>query len=82
MKLIKISSYDLVESKKLFEQLEEAFPSINQIEYDYDLDKEEIKKYGIITKLPVIILYDNDKEISRIVGTKSMEYIYSVINRN
>ena len=82
MKLIKISSYDVVESKKLFEQLEEAFPSINQIEYDYDLDKEEIKKYGIITKLPVIILYDNDKEISRIVGTKSMEYIYSVINRN
>ncbi len=82
MKLIKISSYDLVESKKLFEQLEEAFPSINQIEYDYDLDKEEIKKYGIITKLPVIILYDNDKEISRIVGTKNMEYIYSVINRN
>ncbi len=82
MKLIKISSYDLVESKKLFEQLEEAFPSINQIEYDYDLDKEEIKKYGIITKLPVIILYDNDKEISRIVGSKSMEYIYSVINRN
>lgn len=82
MKLIKISSYDLVESKKLFEQLEEAFPSINQIEYDYDLDKEEIKKYGIITKLPVIILYDNDKEVSRIVGSKSMEYIYSVINRN
>ena len=41
---------------------------IEYIQYDYDLDEEEIQKYNIGDKLPVIIY--NDK---RLIGEKNDE---------
>lgn len=54
----------------LIEELKDEL-NLNIIEYDYDLD-EEVKKYDVGRKLPVLILLDeNDKEIKRIIGERS-----------
>lgn len=46
--------------------------SIDYQELDIDMDEEESKKYNPGEKLPVFIVLDNDKEITRFVG----EYSY------
>ncbi|MBR6137913.1 MAG: thioredoxin family protein [Bacilli bacterium] len=46
--------------------------TIDFIEYDLDMDEEEVKPYNPGDILPVFIVMDNDKEIDRFVG----EYSY------
>ena len=45
---------------------------IDYRELDLDMDEEEAKKYNPGDKLPVFIILDNDKEITRFTG----EYSY------
>ena len=40
------------------------------IDLDADNNKDEIVKYNIGEKLPVYIIFDGDKEVSRIIGEK------------
>ena len=47
--------------------------NVEVIDYDYDIDNEEIKKYNIGKVLPVIIVLDNNKEIKRLVGEYSVK---------
>ena len=42
---------------------------------DYDLDEEEVKQLSIGNVLPVLILYKNDKEVLRIVGEQSYQFV-------
>ena len=51
------------------------FPNFEHIEYDYDLDEEVIVKYNVGEVLPVFILLDNDKEVTRLVGEKTVAEI-------
>ena len=51
------------------------FPNFEHIEYDYDLDEDIISKYKVGDILPVFILLDDDKEVTRLVGEKSVEEI-------
>ena len=37
-------------------------------EFDIDMDEDEAKKYNPDDKLPVFIIMDDDKEVSRFVG--------------
>lgn len=46
---------------------------------DYDLDEDEVSGYDVGNKLPVIILVENEKEVSRLVGEKSYEEIMNFI---
>lgn len=46
---------------------------------DYDLDEDEVSVYDVGNKLPVIILVENEKEVSRLVGEKSYEEIMNFI---
>ena len=55
------------------------FPNFEYIDYDYDLDEEIIEQYNIGTTLPVLVILDNDKEINRIVGEKTVEQISEVL---
>ena len=55
--------------KKSLKKLKEEY-DIDYILYDYDLDEEEIEKYDVGDKLPVIIY--NDK---RLIGEKSFDEI-------
>lgn len=45
---------------------------IDYEELDLDMDEEEAKKYNPGDKLPVFIILDNDKEVTRFTG----EYSY------
>lgn len=49
------------------------------IEYDFDDDEEIVEKLKINNKLPVAIIYDNETEILRIVGEKSIKELKELI---
>ncbi len=42
---------------------------------DYDLDEDKVKELNIGNILPVLIVYKNNKEVLRIVGEQSYQYI-------
>lgn len=60
------------------------YPNITMKKLDYDLDEEELLKYKIGNKLPVIIMIDKSgNEIGRLVGeTKYDEIIEFVMGSN
>ena len=59
--------------KKNLKKLKDIY-NIDYIIYDYDLDEEEVNKYNIGDKLPVII-YNK----SRLIGEKSFEELEKFI---
>ena len=54
---------------------------IKQVEYDYDLDEEEVSKYNVGEILPVLII-ENEKEVARLVGEKTKEEVLEFIRSN
>ena len=76
MKLIKISAMwcpsCLIMNSRFNEYLKDK--NIEVIDYDYDIDTLEIKKYNIGKVLPeIIVLDDNDIEIKRLIGEYSIK---------
>lgn len=73
MKLIKVSSVwcpsCIIMQSRYLELSQEHNLEIE--EYDYDIDAEIVNKYKIGDILPVVIVVDKDKEITRIIGEKS-----------
>ena len=68
----------LILNKHLKKLKDEFNIEINKL--DYDLDEEEIEKYNVGEKLPVMILLDeNDNEINRLIGEKSYDEITKFI---
>ncbi len=57
------------------QEIEKKFPNFEHIEYDFDLDEEMIAKYNVGEVLPVFILLDGDKEVTRLVGEKTVAEI-------
>lgn len=77
MKIIKISAMwcsGCLAMKKVWKEIKEEYPELNIIEYDYDLNEEEIKSYNVGDVLPVIILQKGEKEI-RLIGEKTKKEI-------
>ncbi|MBQ3306800.1 MAG: thioredoxin family protein [Bacilli bacterium] len=74
MKLLKIGAIwcggCLVMNNVIQKALKEY--SFEYEELDLDMDEDEVKKYNPGDKLPVFIVLDNNKEVSRFVG----EYKY------
>ena len=56
--------------KKQLKKINQDYPDIDIETLDYDLDENEVSKYNVGDKLPVIIY--NDK---RLIGEKSYEEI-------
>lgn len=78
MKLIRISAIwcpACLIMRPIMNEIEKESPSIEHIEYDYDLDEEEVSEYNVGEILPVFILMDEEKEIKRIIGEKKKEEI-------
>ena len=74
MELIRISAVwcsSCIITYKDWNKLKENYSNYEYIEYDYDMDEEEIEKYNIGTTIPVVIATKNGDEISRIVGEKN-----------
>ena len=49
---------------------------------DYDFDEEEVKKYNVKDILPVMIIEEDGKEISRLTGEKEYEEIINYLKGN
>ena len=47
-----------------------------------DFDEEEVKKYDVKDVLPVMIVTDNNIEVSRLIGEKSYEEIIEFLKGN
>ena len=74
MKIVKISAIwcgACLMMNKVWNKLKDN--NIELIELDYDMDEEEVKKYNPGDKLPVFIVYDNDKELLRLTGEFSYD---------
>lgn len=56
--------------KKQLKKLKQDFPNIKIETLDYDFDEDEVKKYDVGDKLPVIICDNN-----RLIGEKSYDEI-------
>ena len=60
MKIIRISAVwcpACLITRPIMNEIESIFPDIEHIEYDYDLDEDEVVKYNVGDKLPVFILF-------------------------
>lgn len=49
--------------------------NFEMIELDYDFDEDKVKQYNVGSVLPVIIFQKDEKEVLRIIGEKSHDYI-------
>ena len=48
---------------------------------DYDFDEEIVSKYDVGDILPVLIFFDNGKEVERLIGERKFEEIEGVIKK-
>lgn len=79
MKIVKVGAMwcpACIVTNKYWKDLKKKYSSIEFIDYDLDMDEEDVKPLKIGNKLPEIIIYDdNDMEIKRIIGEKTQEEI-------
>lgn len=84
MKIVKINAMwcsACISMHKIWKEIEKKYPEIEIINYDYDLDEDEIKKYNVGDVLPVAILYKDEEEIARLNGEKTFEEIEEMIEK-
>lgn len=82
MKLIKISAMWCPACLIMRNVINNLDIDIEQVEYDYDLDEEEISKYNVGDILPVFILEEDGKEVSRLIGENTKEEVLEFIRSN
>ena len=66
---------------KYIKKINEEFSDLEVVKLDYDFD-DEVEKYNVDKKLPVLILLDNDNEVNRLVGEKNYKEIKEFIEEN
>ena len=49
---------------------------------DFDLDEDEVEKYNVGDKLPVVILENDNNEIGRLIGEKSYKELLEFVKEN
>jgi thiol-disulfide isomerase/thioredoxin len=84
MKIIKVGAMwcpACIVTNKYWKKIKEKYKDIDFIEYDLDMDEEDVKELKIGNKLPEIIIYKDTKEVERIIGEKKQEEIESVIDK-
>jgi thiol-disulfide isomerase/thioredoxin len=64
-------------------QLEKEYPWLQTEFYDYDRDKDMVKKHSITDELPTVVFLDkNGNELLRMSGEISKEKIVEIITAN
>jgi len=79
MKIIKISAIwcgACLITNKVWNELKNNY-EFESIEYDYDMDEEEVMKLSPGKVLPVFIFYKDDAEVKRLVGEVSYKDLES-----
>lgn len=83
MKILKFNAIwcsGCIVMKKIMKEIEEEYPNIEFISYDYDLNIEEVEKYNIGSIIPVLVFLDEkDEEKARLIGEKNKNEIKQVI---
>lgn len=72
MKIVKVGSLactSCIIMDNIFKDVKEKYNFLYE-EYDYDLDNDKIKEFDIGKKLPVYIVFKDNKELGRIIGEK------------
>ena len=69
-------------SKSIWNEIKLMYPNIEYINYDYDLDEENIIKYNIGDIVPVVIFEKDNIEIKRVIGEKSKKEITATATTN
>lgn len=78
MKIIKVGAMwcpACIKMSKFWNKIKLDYSNIEFIDLDIDMDEEEVKELNIGNILPEIIVYDNDKEVKRIIGEKKEQEI-------
>lgn len=82
MKIIKIGATwctSCIIVKNNLTKVLKDYCDIELVEYDIDFDEEEVKKYKVTEKLPVLVFEKNEVEIKRMIGEVSKKDITNVI---
>ncbi len=86
MKIIKFSAVwcpGCLVMKPVWKKVEEKYPNLDIIEYDYDINEDEVNIYNVGDKLPVVIKFDdNDLEVGRLIGEKKENEIIEFIGED
>ena len=86
MKIIKFSAVwcpGCLVMTPVWKKVEEKYPNLDIIEYDYDIDEDEVNIYNVGDKLPVVIKFDdNDLEVGRLIGEKKENEIIEFIGED
>lgn len=80
MKLVRISAIwctSCILTYNDFNEIKEEYSNLEYEELDYDTD--DIDFYNVGNILPVIIIYKDNKEITRIIGEKRKKDIKKVL---
>ena len=84
MKIIKIGAMwcpACIIMNKFWNKVKEEFKNIEFIDYDLDIDEEQVKSYNVGNILPVIIAMNNDIEQSRLIGEKNEKEVLEFIRK-
>ncbi|MFA5127133.1 MAG: thioredoxin family protein [Patescibacteria group bacterium] len=69
--------------KPRWKDIETENPWLENEYYDFDQDKEMVKKYKITNVLPIFIFLDKDgKEFMRLAGEIDKKELIEIINQN
>ena len=82
MKIIKIGAIwctSCILVKNNLDKVLKDNKDIELIEYDIDFDKDQVEKYNIGDKLPVLILEKDEHEITRLIGEATKDEIKKMI---
>lgn len=79
MKIIKFNAIwcsGCIVMKKAIKEIEKQHPDIEIESYDYDMDTDKVEEWHVGDILPVLIFLDeNNQEISRLNGEKTLKEI-------
>lgn len=84
MKIVKISAMwcpACIMMSKYWKNIENEFADIEFINYDLDIDEDEIKQYTVGNILPVLIVSNNDVELGRLIGEKKYDEVVEFIRK-
>lgn len=84
MKVIEISAIwcsSCLVMQKTWNAVKHKFSDIEWISYDLDFD-EEAKEYQVGNQIPILILEQNGKEKSRLIGEKNESEVVEWLNQN
>ena len=80
MKLVRISAIWCTSCILTYNDFNEIKKEYKEFEYEeLDYDTDQIEEYNVGNILPVIIVYKDNKEVTRIIGEKRKKEIKKVL---